>query len=130
MVKKLIRVLHHYTRQGNESGKKKLYSCNYCKWKTVVNVTRMDDHLTNKCTKCPTLVKKLSKTKGAVNFEESFNIDDDEPETQCATTSTIEVTNTNTFSQEVQEQKKVTPTRQRNMMNFVDFITEDEQVSE
>ena len=110
MGNKLKSVLNHFTRQGSLAEKKTLYFCNYCKWKTVVNVTRMQDHLKNKCLSCPNYIKKSSNM---INTQD--NISFDEFEMQCT-------------SQEVQAQKTVS--RQSNMMNFVDSVTSDYQVSE
>lgn len=118
MAKKLKTILFHYTRYGVEINKKILYTCNYCKWKTVINVTRMYDSIYNKCTKCPNMVK--SKSSGIDSIVESLesneNVDFDKSDTES-----------HENKQETQEQKKVI--RQRNMTNFVDFITKDEQVS-
>lgn len=76
----------------------------------MVNVTRMQDHLQKKCLSCPNNIKKSSNMKSTQE-----NVSIDEFEVQCT-------------SQEVQEQKSVS--RQCNLMNFVDSITNDDQVSE
>jgi hypothetical protein len=64
MGKKLKSALFHFTRETNQVGdtgsRKDMYICNYCKWKTVINVTRMFEHLLKKCIKCPPIVKQTS----------------------------------------------------------------------
>lgn len=108
MGKKLRNVLSHYCLLGNkdksgDSGRKRSYSCKYCNWITIVNVTRMVEHIVDKCKKCPSLVRELcdsdtGKVQSSpwhrsigsttvVCSDEDDNLDALEPEFDCSHSS-------------------------------------------
>lgn len=113
MAKKLKSALYHFTKENNGSIKKTthIYTCNYCKWKTVVNVTRMFDHLLKKCTKCPSIVRQ---TSGLAHRDDSS----ENLESELLSQSTSNTSTTN-------EKRKRHP---QGISSFFDSITDNKQV--
>ncbi|CAH1736274.1 unnamed protein product [Aphis gossypii] len=111
MGKKLKSALFHFTRETNQVGdigsRKEMYICNYCKWKTVINVTRMFEHLLKKCSKCPPIVGQTSGLSQLTHVRRNSDSDSDSVN---ITTSSV--------------QKRVP----MSIMQFVDSINDNEQV--
>lgn len=47
------------------------YICKYSKWRTVVNMTRMQDHQSKKRLSCPNFIKKSSNIKSTQENKKS-----------------------------------------------------------